>query len=194
MRITAWMLNGVAGGILMTTACSSSSSLTNSPQNWFVDNANGTVTDTQSGLIWLKNANCFGQMSWTDAEAAVNSLQNGQCGLTDGSTAGQWRLPTLQCVSGAPCNITQQAGVIGEFATILVPACGPPFIPNTAGTGCWAEGDPFAGVQSDFYWSAISDAGSPNATFAWVISLLNGAVSTGSKAGVHNVWPVRGGA
>ncbi len=26
----------------------------------FTDNGDGTVTDNQTGLIWLKNANCFG--------------------------------------------------------------------------------------------------------------------------------------
>lgn len=26
----------------------------------FTDNADGTVTDNQAGLIWLKDADCFG--------------------------------------------------------------------------------------------------------------------------------------
>lgn len=33
----------------------------------FTDNANGTVRDNLTGLIWLKNANCFGTQLWTNA-------------------------------------------------------------------------------------------------------------------------------
>ena len=57
-----------------------------------VVNANGTVTD--GDLVWLKNANCFGDKNWLDATSAAASLKSGSCGLTDGSHAGQWRLPT----------------------------------------------------------------------------------------------------
>jgi hypothetical protein len=61
----------------------------------FIDNVNGSVTDTLNALIWTKNANCFGTPTWADALAQCNSLASGACGLTDGSTAGQWRLPNL---------------------------------------------------------------------------------------------------
>jgi len=66
-----------------------------SPTPRFVDNGNGTVTDKLTGLIWLKNANCFGEVNWQTALNNANSLANGHCGLTDNSTAGQWRLPNL---------------------------------------------------------------------------------------------------
>ncbi len=56
------------------------------------DNSNGTVTDTMTGLVWLKKADCIND-TWANAIAAVNTLASGQCGLTDGSTAGQWRMP-----------------------------------------------------------------------------------------------------
>ena len=56
------------------------------------DNGNGTVTDTMTGLIWLKKADCINQ-TWDNALATVNALASGQCGLTDGSTASQWRMP-----------------------------------------------------------------------------------------------------
>ena len=56
---------------------------------------NGTILDTNTGLIWLQNANCFGQKSWADAKSSTPyNLKSGSCGLTDGSKAGQWRLPT----------------------------------------------------------------------------------------------------
>lgn len=63
------------------------------PGTRFVDNANGTVTDNLSGLVWLKNAACFAPSDWSSALTAANQLANGACGLTDGSSAGQWRMP-----------------------------------------------------------------------------------------------------
>ncbi len=57
------------------------------------DNGNGTITDS-AGLVWLKNACCFGSQNWQTAKNSAASLRSGSCGLTDKSTAGQWRLPT----------------------------------------------------------------------------------------------------
>ena len=66
------------------------------PNPRFTDNNNGTVTDNLTGLIWLKNANCFGLRTWTLALIDANTLAAGYCGATDGSTAGQWRLPNVK--------------------------------------------------------------------------------------------------
>jgi hypothetical protein len=60
----------------------------------FVDCGNGTVTDQVTGLIWLKNAACLGFWDFAAAHGAAATLQAGQCGLSDNSTAGDWRLPT----------------------------------------------------------------------------------------------------
>ena len=61
----------------------------------FVNNGNGTVTDTTSGLILLQNPGCFSSMKWQNAMDAAAMLANGKCGLTDGSSVGQWRLPSF---------------------------------------------------------------------------------------------------
>lgn len=65
------------------------------PGRRFTDNQNGTVTDGLTGLVWMKNAGCFSQMNWFAALTAANQLASGACGLTDGSTAGQWRMPNV---------------------------------------------------------------------------------------------------
>jgi len=71
------------------------------PDTRFIDNQDGTVTDKLTGLIWLKNTNCFGMLDWESAKLAVNRLKDGDCGpdpalmLSDGSLAGDWRLPTM---------------------------------------------------------------------------------------------------
>ena len=65
------------------------------PDPRFTDNGDGTVTDNLTGLIWLKNANCFGQRTWANALSDCNNLASGSCGLTDGSSAGDWSLPNV---------------------------------------------------------------------------------------------------
>ncbi|QOX80502.1 DUF1566 domain-containing protein [Trichlorobacter lovleyi] len=66
------------------------------PTPRFVENGDGTVTDKLTGLIWLQYANCFGNMDWYNALTTANTLASGACGLSDGSTAGQWRLPNVK--------------------------------------------------------------------------------------------------
>lgn len=56
---------------------------------------NGDGTERVNNMIVLKDAGCLGEMSWYDAMARVKTLANGQCGLTDKSKAGDWRLPTI---------------------------------------------------------------------------------------------------
>jgi hypothetical protein len=66
----------------------------------FCDQGDGTVLDIDTGLVWLKNANCFGAKNWNDASSATGNLAEGQCGLADGSQAGDWRLPTDEELCG----------------------------------------------------------------------------------------------
>ncbi|MHB8069849.1 MAG: Lcl C-terminal domain-containing protein [Desulfobaccales bacterium] len=66
------------------------------PNPRFTDNKNGTVTDNLTGLIWTKNANAFGGLNWYEALDAANNLKSGEAGLTDGSKAGDWHLPTIR--------------------------------------------------------------------------------------------------
>lgn len=64
----------------------------------------GTITI--NGLVWLKNATCLGWNSWWSAKNDVARLQSGMCGLSDKSTAGQWRLPTPQELASRAVNTT----------------------------------------------------------------------------------------
>ena len=130
----------------------------------FTDNGDGTVKDNLTGLIWLKNANCFGIRSWTDALTMSNTLSAGNCGLTDGSAAGAWRLPNV--------NELQSLIDFGQYDPAL------------------PVGYPFAGVQ-DFYWSSTSYAGFPES--AWFVYLPFGYFEIIQKISAIYVWPVRGG-
>ena len=156
--------------------------------NRFVDCGDGTIKDTETGLYWLKNAACF-QANWADANSAAADLAHGQCGLTDGSLPGDWRLPTLGCPSGSLSCFFSSVPPTGEFASIVAASCPAPFILDSAGTGCWSEGDPFSGVQSDFYWSASSRSDGP--VYAWGAFLDAGGAGTALKPESHFLWPVR---
>lgn len=65
------------------------------PEPRFTDNGDGTLTDNLTGLIWLKNANCYGRVTWDDALSNADSLADGVCGLSDSSLFGDWRLPNV---------------------------------------------------------------------------------------------------
>ncbi len=71
------------------------------PASRFIDNQDGTVTDNLTKLTWLKNIDCFGKLDLKSALLAAKSLKAGDCGpdptlvLSDGSSAGDWRLPTM---------------------------------------------------------------------------------------------------
>ena len=133
----------------------------------FTDNANGTVKDNLTGLIWLKNANCFGLQTWTNALSNSNTLASGACGLSDGSVAGAWRLPNRKELDSLID--------LGQFSPAL------------------PVGHPFSGVQSSSYWSSTTYAYPPNPNNAWYVNLLNGLPFNFTKGDGGYMWPVRGG-
>ena len=63
------------------------------PDPRFIDNLDGTVTDHLTGLVWLKDASRFSNRGWNPALNACNNLAEDGVDLTDGSVAGDWRLP-----------------------------------------------------------------------------------------------------
>ena len=142
------------------------------PNPRFTDNGDGTVTDNLTGLIWLKNANCFGTRTWGNALSDCNNLDNGTCELTDGSQAGDWRLPNVK-----------------ELQSLIDYEYYNPALPNTDATDKWTQGEPFTNVQSNYYWSGTSYAYNP--TSAWNVSMYIGSVNLNSKTYYSYVWPVR---
>jgi uncharacterized protein DUF1566/List-Bact-rpt repeat protein len=140
------------------------SALTGTGDSRFVDLQNGTMYDTVSKLIWLKNADCFGIENWYDAIASASTLASGQCGLSDDSAGGDWHLPSVD-----ELRIFVDAGF--RYNTL-----------NAAGFG----------VQSNnLYWSG-SDAVTAN--YAWYVFMDNGYVYNVDKAYIGGyAWPVRSG-
>ncbi len=155
------------------------------PSLRFTDNGDGdgdgTVTDNLTGLIWLKNANYkntdgeFGTATWANALSFCNDLAHGMCGLTDGSSAGDWRLPNVK-----------------ELQSLIDFAYSRPALSNAAGTARWVEGgDAFSDVQLNNYWSSTASA--TNTSNAWYVNLYYGNVGYYNKTSNYYVWPVRGG-
>ncbi|TLM64757.1 MAG: DUF1566 domain-containing protein, partial [Deltaproteobacteria bacterium] len=66
------------------------------PELRYIDNLDGTVTDSLTGLVWLKNPACFSPQSWVEAIDSARALSSGSCGLNDGSVAGDWILPNIR--------------------------------------------------------------------------------------------------
>jgi len=146
------------------------------PNPRFTDNEDGTVTDNLTGLIWLKNANCFGKKDWTNSLSDANGLASGSCGLTDGSIPGDWRLPNVREL---------QSLIFYEYYG------GGPAVPNTAGTGKWAQGDLFLSVLNAPYWSSTFCIS--NKVAALVVWTTDGTVNSRDKVHDGYTWPVRGG-
>jgi hypothetical protein len=125
---------------------------------------NGTVTDNTTGLVWLKDANCASTKNWADANTWAGGLADGICGLTDGSSAGNWRVPTideLSAVSSGPEQVI--------FGT-----------PRA-----------FSHVQDYYYWSS---SGYNSTDFAWFVNMSDGYVGVNYKTfDAIFVWPVRNG-
>jgi hypothetical protein len=148
------------------------------PSPRFTDNGNGTVRDNLTGLIWLKNANCFpgsgNGLTWEGALQAANTLASGSCGLSDGSVPGDWRLPNRN-----------------ELQSLLNFGFLYPALSNAAGTAQWTEGNAFSGVQSSSYWSSTTIPDRANR--AWLIYLADGQIIIVEKILITgHVWPVRG--
>ena len=162
----------------------------------YVDCDNGTVTDNETGLVWLANANCFGRLTWGQAMAAVAGLadlpDDGKacdsltpdecdCGLSDGSSPGEWRLPSIE----------EWEAMVEQADEML---CSPT-ITNDAGDECWDE---YCNVPCSFYnvggsWFWSSSTYFPTPTYVWLVDLMYGEPTDGPKTGKMSVWPVRGG-
>jgi hypothetical protein len=138
------------------------------PTPRFTDNLNGTVTDNLTKLIWMKNAKAFGLLTWANALATANTLENGMADLSDGSQAGDWRLPNLR-----------------ELQSLLDYGRTDPALPT---------GHPFMNATQRGYWvsTTFADANHINNT-AFIVYTLASAVTSYDKGTFNDAWCVRGG-
>ena len=118
----------------------------------FIDNGDGTVTDTLTGLIWMKNAGSIKTSNWENAIQSCSTLAHLSYGLWDGSYAGDWRLP----------NIRELYSLIdfGHYNYAL------------------PDGHLFINVMSN-YWSSTIYAGNPG--YAIFLNLISGNMNYTSR-------------
>jgi hypothetical protein len=180
---TFWGLTAGEWGVQTGTAAAGAALPCFDDWNRYVDCGNGTVHDTVTGLIWLKEADCLGKLPYAAANNVAVRLQDGECGLTDGSSPGDWRLPTKEEWEATVAEAVAQHCVNGDG----------PALTNKKGDDCFSQGpdEQFTGVQTDVYRSSSTDA--DLATRAWVAPLNNGIVGVASKTNLYYAWPVRGG-
>lgn len=136
----------------------------------FTDLGDGTVLDTLTSLIWMKNKDCFNShpdwTSWSNALAKITDLNSGQtiCANYSGHDT-DWRLPSV--------NELQSLVDYGYW--------GLPF------------GHPFIGGHMMDHWSSTTDAGMTSNVWNVRINNGGGVVSSPKAGNAAFVWPVRGG-
>lgn len=148
----------------------------------------GTVTDVQTGLQWMRfclgqtwqSGACVGsakEFTWQAAQEAVHAFnrQGGYAGYCD------WRIPTKK-----------------ELQTLVYCSSGQPKIWNDTGKPCAGDCESptihplvFPNTPSEWFWSSSTYAYDPN--YAWYVYFSLGGVYAGNKNQDRHVRLVRGG-
>ena len=146
----------------------------------FMDNMDGTLTDSLTGLMWLQDANCIatqypafdtenidgdGAVPWQNTLDFVSGINAGtypdcSAGYTD------WRLP----------NVNELESLINA---------------EQSNSATWLIGEGFTNVDSDYYWSATTYGG--QSASAWHVKMWQGHMQFTNKTinFIRYLWPVR---
>ncbi|MBW2991578.1 DUF1566 domain-containing protein [Candidatus Woesearchaeota archaeon] len=145
----------------------------------FLDHGDGTVEDLTTGLFWLKDATCLGLINSTlffdDMDSITASLADGQCDLTDGSTAGNWRVPTE-----------------AEWTDFLDTTYASPPLCNAYCSAQWTEGDAFTNIEINDWSYGASSGMVVSMSDGTIFELVCGAGPTLQIPCMYvYIWPVR---
>lgn len=144
----------------------------------FTDNGDGTITDTNTGLMWAKKSD---DGSIHDKDNSHNwgaAFSVHVAGLNAANFAGHndWRLPNVKELQSIVNYENVSPAVSPAFNTGCAPGC------TVTTCSC---------TQAYFYWSSTSFAGSPDG--AWSVSFFYGDVNGNFKSDSLFVRAVRGG-
>lgn len=136
------------------------------PISRFTDNGDGTITDSLTGLMWLKDAGCFGFRHWESAVGVVSHFNSAPDDYNCEDYSGgysDWVLPN-----------------INEIESLLNA--------EEASNGGWLESQGFVDIQAQ-YWSSTTHAEFTEQ--AWYFG-TGGSIAYSSKTPTNfRVWPVR---
>ena len=136
----------------------------------FHDNGDGTIYDNLTALVWLKDADCFGEFLWQESFDTIADFNSepGSFGCIECTTdKSDWRLPNRR-----------------ELLSLIDYTKHSPALPS---------GNPFLNVQlaPGSYWSSTTYA--PLASLAWFVVISSGSAVINVKSGSEHIWPVRSG-
>jgi len=134
----------------------------------YVDNGDGTITDTNTGLMWEKLSRDLEIHDWDTAYTWDNAFAVKVAKLNQGvGFAGHtdWRMP----------NIKELISIV-NFQSVT------PAVSAAFHTGCTDECTvtSCSCTQSAFYWSSSSSALNPES--AWLVDFNRGSLSMGLKS------------
>lgn len=163
---------------------------TATPTNRYLNNGDGTVTDTQTGLQWEKKTTTVGSgQNYADPHDVDNYYTWSATGTApDGTAFTQFlaALNTPPCFAGhCDWRLPQvnRDGDPAELETILL-------APFPCGTSPCI--DPIFGpTVGDGYWSSTTDAAFPG--YTWLVLFFDGYVSDANKGNNFSVRAVRAG-
>lgn len=141
----------------------------------FIDNADGTITDELTGLMWLNNGNIMisqhpaydtedtvndGKVTWQTALNYVNQLN-----IENHSGYNDWRLP----------NFNELFSIYNHGVV----------------NWTWLSSFGFSGVNTQNHWSSTTSENSPASIHR--LNIMYGAATLDVKTDFRYVFPVRGG-
>jgi hypothetical protein len=144
--------------------CNSNIILTK-PSDRYIDLTDGTISDTKTGLIWMRcsigqtwdGSNCVGtasSLTWTQALSTAESI--------DYASSTDWRVPNLK-----------------ELLSTIEEACTSPTINETT----------FPDTNIDWYWTSTPTQN--DAENVWLIHYSNGLPDNHAKNTSHSLRLVR---
>lgn len=130
-----------------------------------IDNGDGTVTDTETSLMWLQDSACIGTADWQDSFAKIKDFNDNPASFscdTKNNTFSDWSLPNRH-----------------ELRSLIEHSTDLPALPVS---------HPFVNVQPD-YWTSTTAAYDP--ALAYTIFIGTGDIQVINKETQQHIWPVR---
>ena len=137
------------------------------PEPRFFDNGDGTVTDTLTGLMWLKDGGCLNRKNWSGALITIVEMNENpgryNC-LEYSANYSDWRVP----------NVRELESMLNY---------------GVSDSSLWLNTGGFSNIKSSSYWTSTA-AGFAN-TQGWKIDMKRAKVLPVKMRSNLYIWPVR---